>query len=205
MVSAQPGIVPQEKGAMTRARIWGATIFVDYATKFIKVHLMQNATGEATLEAKNSFEQACASRGVTPKHYHANNGRFAETTFTSDCKSKLQKLTFCGVGAHHQNGVAENTIKQLTLTARTLLLHAQLHWPEYISTMLWPLALLTAANRLNNLHVDSSGQTPETKFSQAVGINTCLSNFHTFSCLIYVLDARLSQLVALARLNETPG
>ena len=57
--------------------------------------------------------------------------------------------------------------------------------------MLWPLALLAAANRLNNLHVDSSGQTPEMKFSQAVGINTRLANFHTFGCPIYVLDARL--------------
>ena len=33
IVSAQPGFVPQEKGQLTRARIWGATIFVDYATK----------------------------------------------------------------------------------------------------------------------------------------------------------------------------
>ena len=86
MVSAQPGIVPQEKGSMTRARIWGATVFVDYATKFVKVHLMQNATGEETLAAKNSFEQACSSRGVSPRHYHADNGQFAESLFTSDCK-----------------------------------------------------------------------------------------------------------------------
>ena len=35
----------------------------------------------------------------------------------------MQKVTFCGVGAHHQNGVAENTINQLTLTSRTLLVH----------------------------------------------------------------------------------
>ena len=33
IVSAQPGLVPPEKGQMTRARIWGAAIFVDYATK----------------------------------------------------------------------------------------------------------------------------------------------------------------------------
>ena len=51
LVSIQPGMVPQWKGHMTRARIWGATIFVDYSTKWIKVHLMQEATGEETLEA----------------------------------------------------------------------------------------------------------------------------------------------------------
>ena len=146
LVSAQPGLVPQEKGTMTRARIWGATIFVDYATKWVKVCLMEDASGDSTLEAKESFEHACSCRGVDPKHYHADNGRFAENTFTEDCKSKAQKITFCGVGAHHQNGVSENTIKHLTLSARTLLLHAQRHWPEYVTTMLWPFALLAAAD-----------------------------------------------------------
>ena len=32
LVSAQPGLVPQEKGSPTRARIWGANIFVDGQT-----------------------------------------------------------------------------------------------------------------------------------------------------------------------------
>ena len=136
LVSAQPGLVPQEKGQLNSLHIWGATIFVDYSSKWIKVHLMQSATGEETLQAKEAFEHNCNTRGVQPKQYHADNGRFAENTFTEDCKSKGQKLTFCGVGAHHQNGVAKNTIKQLTLTSRTLLLHAQRHWPEYITTML---------------------------------------------------------------------
>ena len=86
IVSAQPGLVPQEKGQLTRSRIWGATVFVDHATKWIKVHLMQNATGDETLEAKESFEDDCSSRGIEPKHYHADNGRFAEQTFTDDCK-----------------------------------------------------------------------------------------------------------------------
>ena len=40
---------------MTRSCIWGATAFVDYATHWVKVHLMQDATGEYTLEAKEVF------------------------------------------------------------------------------------------------------------------------------------------------------
>ena len=108
-----------------------------------------------------------------------------------DCKSKAQKITFCGVGAHHQNGVSENTIKHLTLSARTLLLHAQRHWPEYVTTMLWPFALLAAADRMNNLHIDLNGKTPEMKFSNAAGTQTRLKNFHAFGCPVYVIDARL--------------
>ena len=36
-----------------------------------------------------------------------------------------------------------------------------------------------------------NGKTPETKFSDAIGSTTRLSNFHTFGCPVYILDARL--------------
>ena len=55
ILSAQPGLVPQEKGSMTRARIWGATVFVDYATRWFKVHPMQDKSGDSTLEEKEAF------------------------------------------------------------------------------------------------------------------------------------------------------
>ena len=57
--------------------------------------------------------------------------------------------------------------------------------------MLWPFALLAAADRLNNLHIDLDGNTPEMKFLAATGSVTRLSNFHTFGCPVYILDARL--------------
>ena len=63
---------------MTRARIWGATVFVDFASWWVKVHLMQDATDDLTLEAKNVFELDFMTRNVVPKHYHEDNGRFSE-------------------------------------------------------------------------------------------------------------------------------
>ena len=95
LVSAQPWLVPQEKGSPTQARIWGATIFVDTATDWLKVCLMQDASADSTLEAKNSFERDAMTRGVTIQGYHADNGRFAEHSFKEDCRNKLQRLTFC--------------------------------------------------------------------------------------------------------------
>ena len=65
-MSAQPGLVPQEKSQTTRARIWGEIFFVDYASRWVKVHLMQDATGDSMLEAKNAFEQDCMTRNVVP-------------------------------------------------------------------------------------------------------------------------------------------
>ena len=136
LISAQPGLVPQEKGMMTRAQIWAATVFICYVTGYIHVGLMTDQSGDQTLQCKHDFEHKCATRGVDIKHYHADNGRFAEKTFLDSIKKCMQRITFCGVGAHHQNGITENTIKQLTLVSRTILLHAQSHWPEYITTML---------------------------------------------------------------------
>ena len=103
----------------------------------------------------------------------------------------MQNLTFCGVGAHRQNGVSEQIIKDFTLSSRNLVFHAQRHWPEYITTMFWPFALVEAADRMNNLHVDMHGQTPEMKISKNIGSSTRLSHFHTFGCPVYILDARL--------------
>ena len=37
LISAQPGLVPQEKGIMTRAHIWAATIFIGHVTGYIHV------------------------------------------------------------------------------------------------------------------------------------------------------------------------
>ena len=57
--------------------------------------------------------------------------------------------------------------------------------------MFWPFALVASADRINNLHVDMHGQTPEMKFSNTIGSSTRLSHFHTFGYPIYILYARL--------------
>ena len=47
-----------------------------------------------------------------------------------------------------------------------MLLHAQHDWPEYITTMLWPFALLAAEVCMNNLHIDIEGKTLDMKISK---------------------------------------
>ena len=103
----------------------------------------------------------------------------------------MQNLTFCGVGAHHQNGISERIIKDLTLSSRNLVLHDQRHWSEYITTIFWPFALVAAADRMKNLHVDMHGQTPEMNSSKTIGSSTRLRYFHTVGCPVYILDARI--------------
>ncbi len=129
----------------------GATVIVGHYLDHAYLCLMQFLTLEETLFAKHAFECFLSSIGVTAKAYHANNGRFADQGFQDDSNLSNQVITFCSVGSHHQNGIAKHKIKELTLGAQTLLLHAKRMLPEYISTILWPFALKCAKDRLNNL------------------------------------------------------
>ncbi len=151
LVSAQPGLIPQITGKLTRQQINGVTVIVDHYSDYAYVYLMQNLTLEETLLAKHDDECFLSSIGVTAKAYHADNGCFADQGFRDDCNLSNQVITFCGVSSHHQNGIAEPKTKELTLGARTLLLHAKRMLPEYISTILWPFALKCAKDRLNNV------------------------------------------------------
>ena len=97
LISAQPGLVPQNKGILTRARIWAATIYIDYVTGYVHVGLMTDQSGDSTLQTNHDFEHLYATRNVKVKHYHADNGRFADNAFLDAVNAKDQKLTFCGV------------------------------------------------------------------------------------------------------------
>ena len=55
LVSAQAGLIPQFSGHLTRARIWGATIFVDHFSDHVHVHLMRSVSQEKTLAAKRAY------------------------------------------------------------------------------------------------------------------------------------------------------
>jgi hypothetical protein len=150
-------------GFPTSNRIWGTTNFCDHASNFVYVHLRRNFTLEETLLAKRAYEKILKQAGRTTKHYHADNGRFSDKGFHKDIDVKGQELTFCGVGAHHQNGIIENHNKQLTLGMRTLLLHGMRHWPQIVDTLFCSFAIKAVAERMNTLHVNSAGQTPESQ------------------------------------------
>jgi len=97
---------------------------------------MRDQTQPSTLESKASYERHANTFDVAIDQYRADNGKFAKQEFRNEIQRCLQEITFCGVVAHHQNGLVERGIKDLTLITRTLLLHAKRHWPEMISTML---------------------------------------------------------------------
>ena len=138
--SAQTGMIPQSSGNRIVDRYVRATVFVDNFSRFVYVHHMTSLSSAQTIEAKEAFERLAASHGVIVKSYRADNGRFSDNAFREHCELCHQDLSYCGVGAHHQNGIAERHIGLLTNTARTVLLHAAKMWPEAITLSFWPFA-----------------------------------------------------------------
>jgi hypothetical protein len=101
-------------------------------------------------------------------------------------------LTFCGVNAHHQNGIAERHIRSITERAHSMLIHAMIAWPDIISEQLWPFALPLAMD-LHNHTPGSSGLSPVEIFSGVKSPSTTIRDFHPFRCPIFVLDPSLQQ------------
>ena len=196
LVSAQPGLIPQMAGFLTNLRIWGATVFVDHFSDYVYVALMRDLGLDETLLAKSAFERHAHEGGISIESYRADNGRFADAGFQKAIKDANQSITFCAVGAHHQNGIVERRIKELTLISRTLLLHAKRHWPDYITTMMWPFALKEAAYRLNRLSSRTDGRSCEATFFNIDKDLFDSSSLHVFGSPCFVLDSRLQSGIA---------
>jgi hypothetical protein len=113
--SPTPGFVGQIKGWLTTKRYCMGTVFVDHHSRLTFVYMQFSTTAEETVNAKKAFEAFVAQFGLTICHYHADNGRFAENLWIKLIQEHglQQTMSFCRVGAHHQNGVAEKKVRDL--------------------------------------------------------------------------------------------
>ena len=109
-----PSFVPIARGQPTTTRYHVASVFADHVRGFTYVHLHQAMTTQETLDAKHAFEHITEQHAVHIRHYHCDNGHFADCAFMDDVRKAGQTITFCCVGAHHQNGVAERCIRDIT-------------------------------------------------------------------------------------------
>ena len=187
--SAAPGLIAQMKGWITTKRYRVATVFVDHYSGLSYVYFQKTTDGAETLEAKLAFERYADKSQVRVQSYQADNGRFAEKAFLDHAATKGQMVTYCGVNAHFQNGVAERRIRILQDSARTMLLHAKHRWPNAIDNALWPYAL-RCANDVTNVTSDVSRKDRKSPLELFTGsdIRPNLSHHKVFGCPVYVLD-----------------
>ena len=159
---------------------------------------------ETTLEEKYAFDGLLHSYKVSAKHYHADNGLFDTKVFKKLMSTAKQTLSFCGVNAHHQNGTAENRIKDVATGTRTQLLHVAHRWPSTIDASLWPTVLknyMMLRNQIPNYYQPGKKEgrkyfdekyviSPLTKVSgEEKELN--VKNIHPFGCPMYVLEIKL--------------
>jgi hypothetical protein len=157
MILMQVGFITQVKRTLTKKRYTAATVFVNHYSRLKYILLMTKLTSKETMEAKQAFEHFAEQHIIRILHYHCGNGQFADNAFKNSCSTKGQRLTFCGVNAHFQNGIAEKAIRNLCKSAQKQLLHACQRWPAAIHLALWPYALRSAAHLHNTLPVLEDG------------------------------------------------
>ena len=101
--------------------------------------------------------------GVSIKTYHTDNLRFNDNNFKGDCIKGVHSLTYCDIGAHHQNKIVKK-IKLGCYSARTVLLHTNRKQSDVISASLWPYTIQTMVERHNRLSLNTDGQIPIENF-----------------------------------------
>ena len=122
--------------------------------------------------------------------YKADNGVFRANQFVSHIREHNQKLSFCGVNAHHKNGVAERAIRTVSECARALMLHAALHWDHEVTSDLWPMAVDYATYLYNHIPTEK-GIAPVDLFTGVTVPRHKLKNLHMWGAPAYVLDPTL--------------
>ncbi len=141
-----------------------------------------------TMEGKITFENFCQEHGIAVQHYHADNGIFTSNTWRQSCLQQGQGLTFAGVTAHHQNGIAERQIRDLQEMACMMLILAHHTWPSTITPNLWPYALRMTNNAINimpNLKFKDARMPIESFMGTKVASNP--KHWHLFRRPTYVL------------------
>ncbi len=186
LMSGTPGLVGQTTGRLTTARYKVAMIFVDHHSDLDYVHVQESASAVDTIEVKKRFEQFCHEHGVRVKHYHADNGIFASKGFRDEVQRCGQTLSFCGVGAHHQNGVAKRRIQDLADLARSSLAHAAHRNPARTAN-LWPYALRYASYVRRIMPRENHSKPPEEFFAKSK-VRPTTKYLHPFGCPVYVLQ-----------------
>ena len=201
--STTPGLIAQLRGKPTTKRYRVATVFVDQFSKLSYVHMQKGGTAIETLEAKLAFERYARSFGIKVSHYHADNGIFADKLFQRSIENSGQTLSFCGVNAHWQNGVAERRIRELQDLARTMMIHANRRWPSAIETYLWPYALRLANEQVNNTPIMSrkDNLTPMTLFTGGI-VQINAKHWRHFGCPAYELDKELQAGKKIPKWND---
>jgi hypothetical protein len=136
------------------------SLFVDH-TSGKKFNFCQySTTANETIKSAQHLESMAKQENIKVIKYHSDNGIFASTAFKNHCVSQQQEFSFSGVGAHHQNGVAERNIKTVAQWAQANMLHLALHWLAQATVSFWPQAIEYSVRVFNRMPNTETGISP---------------------------------------------
>ena len=168
----------------------GGCIFVDHGTGYLHVEHQLGFSAVETIRAKQSFESMAFEHGVVTQSYLTDSGAFKANAFVQQIRDHGQQIRYCGTNAHHQNGIAERSIRTVSNMARAMLLHSAAHWKNGVDSSLWPMAVTHAVYVYNNTP-NAQNLCPADLFTGSTVPRHRLRDLHTWGCPVYVLDPSL--------------
>mgnify|MGYP003546497441 FL=1 len=170
----------------------GGCMFVDHASGAVHVEHQVSLTTHETLQSKHRYEEKARDCGVIVQNYLSDNGTaFSSADFAKDLARFRQTTNFAGVGAHHHNGVAERAIQTIMSMARTMMLHAAIHWPDAADTALWPMAVDYAVYIHNHLPNRKTGLAPIDIYTKTKWPTHKCNDLQVWGCPVFVLDSKM--------------
>ena len=185
--SRELGRTKDSFGKETSDKYKGGAIFVDHGTGFLHVEHQLGFSAVETIRAKQSYENMAFEHGVVVQSYLTDSGAFKASSFVQHIRDNSQ---YCGTNAHHQNGVAERSIRTVSNMARAMLLHSAAHWKNGIDSSLWPMAVSYAVYVYNNTP-NAQNLCPADLYTGSTVPRHRLRDLHTWGCPVYVLDPTL--------------
>ena len=195
-----PGRPMTLSGKNNRDKITCFTIYVDQVSHRIHIHFQSSTDAKQTLQGKHRLEKYGHKFNVNLKHFRADNGVFKSKDIMFDIEKQNQDISFCGVNAHHQNGVAERHIRTVVERGRTNFIHAATKWPKALPTDLWTFAVNYSVHQWNHTpRPDLGFMTPTEKFQgidfdcRSAKTKHFSASLHPFGCPVFVLDEQLQK------------
>lgn len=201
-VSSVPGRLATSFGKeQAHEMMTGGTVFVDDASGYFHVENQVSLSAPETIRSKRRFERMALQGGVPILGYRGDNGIYRSHEFSNELARLGQTIQFSGVGAHHQNGIAERAIRTITNSARSMLLHAMIHWPGQVDLNLWPFAVEYAVYLWNHIPRMDSNLSPAEVFFSSHAEKSVLPEAKCWGCPAYVLDPTIQDGKKLPRWN----
>ena len=145
-------------------KIFIVTLFADSISKKVFAEFQRSTVAEETLNSEHSMEREAKTNCITIKSFRGDKGVFKAAEFNAYVNSLDQSISYCGFGAHHQNGIVERYIRTMVEKSRPVLLNAYARWPKPMKMELWTYEFRHIVTQWNNTpRKDLEYKTPDEK------------------------------------------